>query len=172
MITLVLGGARSGKSAFAEGLAAASTPPVTYVATAEVGGDAGMAERVRRHRERRPAEWETVECGARLVEWLQRPGGCAAGTVLIESLGAWVAAQPGFDVDPADLCAALRTLDADVVVVSEEVGLGVSPSTQVGNLFRDALGAVNHAVSAAADRAFVVVAGRALPLGPPAARDS
>jgi adenosyl cobinamide kinase/adenosyl cobinamide phosphate guanylyltransferase len=172
MITLVLGGARSGKSAFAEGLAAASDPPVTYVATAEVRGDADMAERVRRHRERRPADWETAECGGRLVEWLRGPGGRTAGTVLIESLGAWVAAQPGFDVDPAALCVALRSVDADVVIVSEEVGMGVSPSTEVGNLFRDALGAVNQAVSVAAHRAFIVVAGRALQLGPPAARDS
>lgn len=172
MITLVLGGARSGKSAFAEGLAAASAGPVTYVATADVGADADMAERVRLHRDRRPGDWDTAECGARLVDWLRGPGGRARGTVLIESLGTWVAAQPGFDVDPAALCRALRALGAEVVVVSEEVGMGVSPSTEVGNRFRDALGAVNEAVSAAADRAYLVVAGRALQLGPPAVRGS
>ena len=166
MITLILGGARSGKSALAERVAAAGERPVVYVATASVSGDADFDERVRRHRERRPAGWSTAEPGAELVPWLQ--GAADDGsTLLIDSLGTWVAATPDFAVDHAALCAALAARRGDTVVVSEEVGLGVHPSTEVGGRFRDALGTVNQAVAAVADEAWLVVAGRILPLERP-----
>lgn len=165
MITLVLGGARSGKSAFAERLAGRSSPPVTYVATAVVGDDADLAERVRRHRERRPAAWTTAECGPDLIGWLSAaaPAG-HGGTTLVESLGTWLAAQPGFAADADLLCRALEGRKGHTIVVSEEVGLGVHPSSEAGQRFRDALGELNQAVSAAAGTAYLVVAGRALRL--------
>lgn len=160
MITLVLGGARSGKSAFAERLASAAPQPVTYLATAVVGDDEDFAERVRRHQQRRPAGWRTLECGADLAAALES----TTHTALVDSLGTWIAALPRFDADTAGLCTALRSRQGESIVVSEEVGLGVHPSTAVGGQFRDRLGQVNQAVSGIADRAYLVVAGRALSL--------
>jgi adenosyl cobinamide kinase/adenosyl cobinamide phosphate guanylyltransferase len=171
MITLVLGGARSGKSELAERIAGAGGAPVTYVATAIVGDDDDFARRVRLHRDRRPSGWRTVEAGAALSECLAD----LEGTALVDSLGTWVAATPNFEADAAALCAVLRRRVGETVVVSEEVGMGVHPSTDVGGRFRDVLGGVNRAVSEVADEAFLVVAGRALRLGealgvePPAA---
>ena len=162
MITLVLGGARSGKSELAERLCRG---PVTYVATA-VPRDAGMAERVARHRARRPPSWETIEPGAVGVVEAVRTAGSPAGTLLVDSLTTWVAEASGFAVDGPGLCAALRERRGDCVVVSDEVGLGVHPSTEAGRRFRDCLGELNRAVAAEADRVLLVVAGRALVLEP------
>ena len=166
MITLVLGGARSGKSMVAERLAARLPGPVTYVATlvtASIGADVEMSARVAAHQARRPASWRTIEPGDQL---------CAAvatvdGTVLLDALGAWVAGVPGFDVDIDVLCQALTDRGGDTVVVSEEVGLGVHPSSDAGRRFRDALGQVNQAVAAIADEVLLVVAGRTLKLEDP-----
>jgi adenosyl cobinamide kinase/adenosyl cobinamide phosphate guanylyltransferase len=163
MITLVLGGARSGKSEVGERLAAALGPDVTYVATAVVDpSDDEFARRIDKHRARRPPTWTTVEAGPDL------PAVVAAlvGPVLVDSLGTWVA---GCSVEPdADaLCHALAHRDGPTVVVSEEVGLGVHPSTDAGRAFRDALGTVNRTVADAADEVLLVVAGRILPLARP-----
>jgi adenosylcobinamide kinase/adenosylcobinamide-phosphate guanylyltransferase len=163
MITLVLGGARSGKSEVAERWAASLPEPVTYVATAAVtDGDAEFAARVAAHRARRPVSWRTVEAGDELISTLDS----TAGTVLLESLGTWVAGASDFAVDADGLCAVLRSRPGDTVVVSEEVGLGVHPSSDAGRKFRDALGVVNQAVAAVAERTVLVVAGRVLELGP------
>ena len=165
MITLVLGGARSGKSAVAEACAARATPPVTYVATG-VATDEDMATRIAAHRARRPRGWSTVEVADDLPVALRR----IEGTVLLDALGTWVAA----DLDRCDdaavtgLCRALSARSGDTVVVSDEVGLGVHPSTEAGRRFRDVLGDVNQRVAALADEVLLVVAGRVLPLGPPA----
>ena len=158
MITLVLGGARSGKSAVAERLAAGSVE-VTYVATA-VARDPDMAGRIDAHRARRPAGWRTVEAGPEVVDAVQG----ATGTVLVDSLTTWVAEAEGFVVDAEGLCRALRDRAGNAVVVSDEVGLGVHPSTEAGRHFRDALGLLNQAVAAVADDVWLVVAGRVLPL--------
>jgi len=166
MITLVLGGARSGKSELAEQLAAAEPGPVTYIATAVVDDD-DFAARVEAHRARRPPSWTTIEAGTGLVEAL----GSVEGTVLVDSLGTWLAASPGFQGDVPGLLNVLRRRDGGTVLVSEEVGLGVHPSTEVGGRFRDALGGLNRQVSALADDVLLVVAGRALRLeGPPVTR--
>lgn len=158
MITLVLGGARSGKSRVAEGLAG---DDVVYVATAEVH-DADFAARVEAHRRRRPPAWTTVESGPDLPATVAAlPAGA---TALIDSLGTWVARQPDFQVDAAGLVEALGARRAPTVVVSEEAGLGVHPESEVGRRWRDALGDVNQAVAAAADRVLLVVAGRVLEL--------
>jgi adenosylcobinamide kinase/adenosylcobinamide-phosphate guanylyltransferase len=158
VIALVLGGARSGKSAFAERLAGSLPEPVTYVATG-TAWDEEMAGRIAVHRARRPAAWGTEEVGAALAEALDR----VAGTVLVDSLGTWVAAcdmQP----DVESLLAALRRRPGDTVLVGEEVGLGVHPPTDVGVRFRDAVGEVNAAVAEVADDVRLVVAGRGLRL--------
>jgi len=161
VITLILGGARSGKSAYAERLIMRQPLPVTYVATLHVGDDPDLSARVERHRERRPPTWHTIEAGFDLAEVLRTTG----GAVLLDSLGPWVAGHgEGAAVDAAAICRALAERNGETVVVSEEVGLGVHPSSEMGRQFRDALGALNQAVAVAADKVLLVVAGRALRL--------
>lgn len=163
MITLVLGGARSGKSAVAEQLVARLAGPVTYVATAVLDpADADHVARIAAHRGRRDPAWTTVET-------TDLPGvlRSTTGAVLVDSLGTWVTADPELAPDVATLCAALRDRGGDTVVVSEEVGLGVHPSSELGRHFRDALGTVNLAVAEVADDVLLVVAGRVLPLERP-----
>jgi adenosylcobinamide kinase/adenosylcobinamide-phosphate guanylyltransferase len=164
MIVLFLGGARSGKSQLAERRANSLTAPITYIATAALDGDPDFAARVAVHRARRPASWATVEAGADLSDVLPDIG----GTVLIDSLGTWLAQHHDFEVDAAALTNALQQRTGDAIVVSEEVGLGVHPSTELGRRFRDALGTLNQAVADVADEAFLVVAGRLLSLRRPA----
>jgi adenosyl cobinamide kinase/adenosyl cobinamide phosphate guanylyltransferase len=160
VIVLVLGGARSGKSAYAERRTASLPEPVSYVATACVDGDADLAARVAGHRARRPESWTTIEAGADVPDVLR----ATRGTVVLDALGPWVTAAPAFGVDAAELCDALAGRDGDTVVVSEEVGLGVHPSTAAGQQFRDALGELNQAVATVAEEVVLVVAGRALRL--------
>lgn len=163
MITLVLGGARSGKSAVAERLATRTGDAVTYIATGVVAADDDdMAARVAAHRARRPRSWSTLEPAS---GDLPRALAAARGTVLVDSLGTWVASHADFAVDSRSLCEAMRARTGDTIVVSDEVGLGVHPSTAVGRRFRDALGDANQAVAAIADRVLLVVAGRILPVG-------
>jgi adenosylcobinamide kinase/adenosylcobinamide-phosphate guanylyltransferase len=150
----------------AERLAGRAGDPVTYVATGTVTDD-DMAERIARHRARRPDHWRTVEAGAGLAAVV----GATTGTVLIDALGTWVAGSwvagtDDFDVDLAGLCAALTARAGRTVVVSEEVGMGVHPSTALGRRFRDVLGDVNRAVADLAHEVLLVVAGRVLPLPP------
>ncbi|MDY7104507.1 MAG: bifunctional adenosylcobinamide kinase/adenosylcobinamide-phosphate guanylyltransferase [Actinomycetota bacterium] len=164
MITLVLGGSRSGKSEVGERLAARHDAPVTYIATGVVT-DEDFADRIERHRNRRPPEWDTVELG--------RGGGLAAtlrsitGPVLVDSLGTWVAGTTDFAVDLDELCAALVARHHPTIVVSDEVGMGVHPATEMGRAFRDALGNANRRVADVAHEVLLVVAGRVLPLERP-----
>lgn len=168
MITLVLGGARSGKSVFAESLASRADAPVTYVATMIPAGDPDLEERIAAHRRRRDPTWQTVDAG----EDLPRLIAVLEGVVVVDSLGPWVAAAGTADgrckveADEGELCAALLRRSGDTILVSDEVGMAVHPSTEVGRRFQDALGSVNHAVSAVADRVYLVVAGRPLELPP------
>lgn len=163
---LVLGGSRSGKSAFAESLLV-DRAEVTYLATsAPAPDDAEWAARVTAHRARRPAGWTTLESTA--PSDLLR-----SGTVLVDSVTTWVAAlmdQTGVWTDDPDAaerltgrCDALVTAwtmtAADVVAVSDEVGLGIVPETRSGRLFRDTLGAVNQRLAGTADQVWFVVAG-------------
>ncbi len=165
MITLVLGGTRSGKSAVAEQLTAeaAGSGPVSYVATAFVDpGDPDHVARVAAHRARRPAEWHTIECGpdADLPSILET----VDHTVIVDSLGTWLTTFD--DLRPATdrLLAALTARTAPTVLVSEEVGLAVHPPSELGRRYVDAMGSLNQAVAAAADRSLLVVAGRTLDL--------
>ncbi len=159
MITLFLGGARSGKSELAERYARRRGGPVTYLATGEAS-DPDMAARIAKHRSRRPAHWSTVECGAELVAAL----GDARGTVLVDALGTWLAQLEDFEVEAETFCRMLRGRPEPTILVSDEVGMGVHPATARGRDFRDALGALNREVSAVADEVFLVVAGRTLAL--------
>lgn len=163
MLVLILGGTRSGKSAVAERLAARLHEPLTYVATGQVTDDE-MAARIARHRARRPSSWTTLEVGEDLPEVLSR----LQGSALVDALGTWLAGRPDFEVDEQRLCSALRGRAGDTIVVSDEVGMGVHPSTEIGRRFRDALGSLNTAVADVADRVLLVVAGRVLELDRPA----
>lgn len=160
MITLVLGGVRSGKSTVGERLALRASGRVVYVATG-IATDAAMAQRIEAHRSRRDDRFDTVDAGADLVGSL---AGREDEPALIDSLGTWVAAHSDFAVDIAGLTTALTARPAITIVVSEEVGMGVHPSTDVGRRFRDALGEVNQAVAEVAGEVLLVVAGRVLPL--------
>ena len=165
MITLVLGGTRSGKSEVAESLAAdaahaaGANGRATYVATGSPS-DAEMAARIAAHRARRPAGWAPVEAAT------DRPDVLAAvtGPAIVDSLGAWVAAHPDLRPDAAGLCRALGGRTAATIVVSEEVGLGVHAPTEAGRRFADALGELNRAVAEISDDVLLVVAGRVLRL--------
>ena len=158
-LTLVLGGAASGKSSIAERLVAEAGAEVVYVATG-VATDPDMAARIAAHRDRRPSTWSTVETTdlpAAVATLPDRPA-------LVDSLGTWVAHTPDLHVDVDALVAALRARTAPTVVVSEEVGLGVHPETPVGRRFRDVLGEVNRRVADIADEVLLVVAGRTVRL--------
>ncbi len=191
-LTLVLGGTRSGKSAFAEEIMARLPGPPTYIATGSPDDD-DMAARIAGHRARRGPDWATIEAGTALARALATT---EDGPVLVDALGTWVAAHwhvdssatgrapspPGastgasdpsglpanpFAVDVDGLVAALVARTGPTVVVSDEVGLGVHPSTDVGRHFRDTLGLVNQAVATVADDVWLVVAGRGLRLEAP-----
>jgi adenosyl cobinamide kinase/adenosyl cobinamide phosphate guanylyltransferase len=159
VITLVLGGARSGKSAVAESLAARHGGPVTYLASGTATDD-DMAARIAAHQRRRPAGWRTVEAADDVPGVLRTTD----GTILLDALGTWLAGQRDFEADVDGLCDALVSRRDPTVVVSDEVGMGVHPSTELGRRFRDALGTVNRRVAAVADEALLVVAGRVLRL--------
>lgn len=160
MKTLVLGGARSGKSLVAERLVARSASPITYLATLRVADDADLATRVDAHRRRRPPNWATIECGEDLATVLS----ATSGTVLIDSLGPWLAGLDSLDGLVSSLCDAVRERIGDTVLVSDEVGLSVHPETEVGRTFRDALGTLNQGLAEVCDDVLFVIAGRVLNL--------
>jgi adenosylcobinamide kinase / adenosylcobinamide-phosphate guanylyltransferase len=162
VITLVLGGTRSGKSGVAEAIAARREPPVIYIATGSAAeDDAHMSERIAHHRARRPPHWQTIEAGLELCVTLRQH---VSGTALVDSLGTWVAAHGDLAVDTEQLLDALWAREGSTVIVSDEVGLSVHPPTAVGRRFVDVLGDVNQAVAAVADEVLLVVAGRVLRL--------
>ncbi|WP_246086016.1 bifunctional adenosylcobinamide kinase/adenosylcobinamide-phosphate guanylyltransferase [Pseudonocardia hydrocarbonoxydans] len=172
MITLVLGGTRSGKSGYAESLLPADAA-VRYLATAaRRPGDAEWDARLDAHRARRPAAWETVESPD--VAALVRAGG---GPLLVDDLGTWVTGvlddtgawdaptvPAGVGARVAELVDAVAAAPGRVVLVSAEVGLGVVPATRSGRVFRDELGALNAALAAVADEVVLLVAGLTLRL--------
>ncbi|MFC9439419.1 bifunctional adenosylcobinamide kinase/adenosylcobinamide-phosphate guanylyltransferase [Nocardia sp. NPDC057030] len=166
---LVLGGARSGKSAYAEQLAAGAGP-VRYLATSIPDpADLDFAARIATHRDRRPADWAVIESADPAVV-LGEP---AHGTTLIDDIGTWLTARidaraawesPRGTVAPdADaLVAAVTAYAQRLVIVSPEVGMGIIPATRSGRLFRDEIGTLNQRLAQVCDEAFLVVAG--LPL--------
>lgn len=164
MLTLVLGGARSGKSEVAEQILARHGDRRIYLATG-IATDPDMAARIRRHRDRRGDAWTTVEPGADEAAVLEALRSTAA-PLLLESLGTWLAGTPSMSIDTGALLDVLRSRVAPTVVVSEEVGLGVHPPSESGRRFRDALGDLNRSVADVADEVILVVAGRTLSLGP------
>jgi adenosylcobinamide kinase/adenosylcobinamide-phosphate guanylyltransferase len=158
---LVLGGARSGKSSFAERLAAECGEPVLYVATATAGDDE-MAERIAMHRAQRPATWRTLEAPTDLPDRVARVDNVV--TVLVEDLTLLLSNLMAGDEISAEQRATqevnqLIALPRHTIFVSNEVGMGVVPAYPLGRAFRDSLGRVNQSVAAACSEMYFVVAG-------------
>jgi adenosylcobinamide kinase / adenosylcobinamide-phosphate guanylyltransferase len=162
-LTLVLGGARSGKSRYAEGLLTALPSPWIYVATAEAR-DAEMAERIAAHRARRGTGWQTIEAPHDLA--LAIEAAPAGASVLVDCLTLWLSnrmlAEVDVDTEIGHLEAALDRRAGPVVLVSNEVGFGIVPDSALARRFRDLQGRLNQRIAARADRVVLVVAG--LPL--------
>lgn len=163
-LTLVLGGARSGKSKYAEEMIGETPPPWLYLATAEALDDE-MRERIEHHRSRRDTRWRTLDAPHDLANALAKAGGDGC-PILIDCLTLWLSNTLLTDGDVAqaseELIAALAAAPGPVVAVSNEVGFGLVPDTPLGRTFRDAQGRLNQRVAAVADRVVLVVAG--LPL--------
>jgi len=175
MISLILGGARSGKSAYAEQLARQSVKHVVYLATAQ-GLDAEMQERIRHHQARRPADWrlseEPLALAAKLVEM-----DAADTLIIVDCLTLWltnllysipqsehgpVRTPPRFEQERAALLETLPRLQAEVILVSNEVGMGITPMAASARWFVDEAGRLHQALAKVADSVVFVVAG--LPL--------
>lgn len=169
---LVLGGARSGKSEFAEKLAASSGKKITYIATAEVL-DGEMAAKIKLHQERRPKEWVTVEEEIDVLGSLSRGG--QGDLFLLDCATVWLTnllyeqhCSP-LETEPHKMEALVlekvaglaKTVNQglDLVVVSSEVGLSIVPEYPVARLFRDLAGKANQFLAASADSVYLVVAG-------------
>ena len=167
MLVLLLGGARSGKSALAVRLAEESGSSVTFIATGEAR-DGEMADRISRHRGERPGRWETVEAPVRIASALTAadPHAC----VVLDCLTLWAAnaleelGAAEAEANAANAAASAHERGALTIAVSNEVGLGLVPNNPLGRAYRDLLGRVNAIWAEAADHVLLVVAGRALHL--------
>ncbi len=157
-ISLVLGGARSGKSAFAESLMPAKSN-VVYIATAEVRDDE-MVSRIATHQKRRSSSWQTIEAPLNLVDALTELKGTPA---LLDCLTLWLSNLMEDDRDIEQetkyLAACLRDIPGPVVIVTNEVGQGIVPDNRLARRFRDHAGQLNQAIAAVADRVYFVTAG-------------
>ncbi|HRE17970.1 MAG TPA: bifunctional adenosylcobinamide kinase/adenosylcobinamide-phosphate guanylyltransferase [Rhodocyclaceae bacterium] len=180
MSTLILGGARSGKSRYAETLATESRQKVIYIATAQPG-DAEMSRRIAHHQARRPAHWQTVECELHLADTL-RQHATANTCLLVDCLTLWLSnllfagraaqqAEAGEAIDCAllrnemdTLVTTLPKLPGLVILVSNEVGWGVVPANPLARVFADEQGRLNQRAAQVCDDVFLVAAGLPLQL--------
>ena len=176
-LTLVLGGTRSGKSELAEGIAARCGSRIVYVATAEVLSGAGsMQERVRRHRERRPADWATLEFPSHVAASVRQSGALAGADAVMLDCVTLLASNTLYAGDPEDGAAFETRLREEIdgltelaassglpwIVVSSEAGLGIVSGSRETRLFCDGLGLANQWLAKKAEAVFLSVAG--LPL--------
>ncbi|UNU24796.1 bifunctional adenosylcobinamide kinase/adenosylcobinamide-phosphate guanylyltransferase [Microcoleus vaginatus] len=167
-LIVVTGPARSGKSEWAETLAAGSGKQVIYVATGQVDeADLEWLRRLDQHRNRRPVDWTTLEVPIELSAVVRagKPSDC----LLIDSLGTWTAnlleqESAVWATTQQDLLASLKSAAADVILVGEETGWGVVPAYPAGRLFRDRLGTLVRHIGAIADNVYLVTGGYALNL--------
>jgi adenosyl cobinamide kinase/adenosyl cobinamide phosphate guanylyltransferase len=151
----------------AASLADRASAPVVMVATAEAL-DQEMAERIERHREERPPSWTTVEAPLALLQAIE--GAPEHGTVIVDCLTLWVAnmlagnEHDDVEKSASEAAAVAASRPGLTIVVSNEVGMGIVPDNPLGRSYRDLLGRVNAVWAAAADRAYLLVAGRVIPL--------
>lgn len=171
---LVTGGARSGKSRFAENLALSHGGPLCYLATAQAY-DNEMTERIVRHRSRRGAVWQTIEEPFLLPQTLARIDG-EHRAILVDCLTIWISnlllslddSKPDAEEQVLNhlhrLSATLREMSTPVILVTNEVGMGIVPENRLARLFRDIAGQANQILAAAADEVHVVISGIPLQL--------
>lgn len=168
-LTFVLGGARSGKSRFAEGLVTSQPNPWVYVATGEAR-DAEMAERIAHHAARRGPGWVTREVPLALPDLL-RESTSSRQPMLIDCLTLWLTnvmlAERDIEAERGSLLSALEVATGPIVIVSNEVGLGIVPDNALARAFRDEQGRLNAAVAALADTVVLMAAGLAITLKQP-----
>lgn len=166
--TLILGGARSGKSRFAQQLAESTGLRKRIIVTA-TADDAEMTERIAHHRAERSADWTTIEAPLALPEAIAAAAGGDV-TVVVDCLTLWLAnvMLAGQDVDARsqELAAAITACPHPLILVSNEVGFGVVPENALGRAFRDAQGRLNQAIAATAAKVVLVVAGLPLQIKP------
>lgn len=175
--TLIFGGARSGKSAYAEQLAIATGKPVVYLATAQAG-DAEMQARIAHHQARRPAEWQTLECPINLAQQIAQVSS-ADNLILLDCLTLWlsnllfseqcdypeigrIVAPEQFTLQRAAFLQVLDNLPGEIIMVSNEVGMGIIPQGAISRWFVDEAGRLNQAIAARCEQVTWVAAG--LPL--------
>lgn len=164
-IELIIGGARSGKSALAEHRAIDSGLDVVYIATA-AAGDGEMAQRIEHHRARRPAHWRTVEEALALATTL-RAEAAPQRLLLVDCLTLWLTnllLGPGLEPERQQLLDTLPTLPGRVILVSNEVGWGIVPINELARRFADEQGRLNQSVAALCQRVTLVAAGLPLEL--------
>ncbi|MBR7887562.1 bifunctional adenosylcobinamide kinase/adenosylcobinamide-phosphate guanylyltransferase [Marinomonas sp. A79] len=168
---LVLGGVRSGKSAYAEAQIAACDKPVCYVATSQIW-DEDMAERVSLHQTRRPSEWKLIEeplALAKVLDSLNSP----EQAVIVECFTLWLTNllcledEARLEQEKQDLLRVVAEFKGDLVLVSSEVGLGIMPMNALARRFGDEAGAMNQALATLTDRVTLVAAGLPMPLKSP-----
>jgi len=168
-VTLVLGGVRSGKSRYAQNLAARAER-VAFIATAERRDDPEMQAKIDRHRAERPASWRTIEEPLQLARVIHEAGP-ASDVLLVDCLTLFASnllesSDAATHID--QLCAALQSPPCPIILVSNEVGGGVVPAYELGRRFRDLVGELNQRVAALSHTVVLMVAGLPLPIkGPP-----
>lgn len=172
---LITGGARSGKSSFAQELALKSGKPVLFVATAEAGDDE-MRQRIEEHKKNRPSDWRTLEVTTHVGSRIRQQVGQARVvvvdciTLLVNNIFNQCSDQAGRLLDTAiieqklvaeigELIDCICRTDADFIIVTNEVGLGLVPDNQMGRLYRDLLGRANQMLAQAVDEVYLMVAG-------------
>jgi adenosylcobinamide kinase / adenosylcobinamide-phosphate guanylyltransferase len=168
-VTFITGGARSGKSRLAEELAGRYGAPLGYLATG-AAGDGEMAARIARHQARRGADWQTMEEPLQLTGVLRGHDGYFAA-ILVDCVTLWLTNLLMHRDDPArvlarvrELCASFAALQTPLVIVSNEVGLGIVPDNPLARTFRDLAGEANELIAAAADEVYITFSGLPLKL--------
>jgi len=179
---LIIGGARSGKSRFAQELALKLGEPVLFVATA-VAGDEEMQHRIDEHQQARPVAWSTLEVTTNLASQIfQKIGGAQVVivdciTLLVNNIFSQYSHQTGEPIDDSlieqkvtseisELVECINRVDASFIMVTNEVGLGLVPANRVGRLYRDLLGRANQLLAERADEIYLMVAGVPVPIKP------
>ena len=167
-ITLVTGASSSGKSEFAEVLAAKTNKSVVYLATAKVDDrDREWQAKIIKHQQRRPSDWQTLAISTELSSYIRKAS--ADKCLLIDSVGTWV--TNFLDLDSVEwsqmrdrFLSSLRVTKAEVILVGEETGWGVVPAYPLGRLFRDRLGSLSRQIGNVADTTYLVTGGHVLNL--------
>lgn len=179
---LITGGARSGKSKFAQELALKSGEPVLFVATAEAG-DEEMRGRIEEHKKARPATWETLEVTAHIGSQISQKAAQAKTvvidciTLLVNNIFLKFSEPSGEGIDAArieeevmaeiaELVGCMGQVPANFIIVTNELGLGIVPANKMGRLYRDLLGRANQILAKRADEVYLMVSGIPLPIKP------